>query len=955
MGYSVGRRYSQAFALPVVMISSVVMMMVLLSGLTAATSVNVGIRVQYEDKIKQAAAASGLAMAKDCIARNDNTITWTNATPLKPNTNCDGIEQFSCPTTTSDDKCFLMKSGTYRSKFSVGITTSATGETTINSQAMLYQMRQTSNTVLKLYTAQKKTTVNSRVAVAASSTPSLNANISNIVAGEQHACGVDVGGMAYCWGNNAYGQLGNGTNNSSSTPVAVQMPAGVTVKALTAGLAHTCALGSNGTVYCWGNNAIGQLGNNTIANASTPGAIWQGTVPNGVTLRDVSAGNYHTCATGSDGKAYCWGSNNNGQLGDGSTTDKRTPVTVFQGAVPANTALVKIGTGVSFTCAISEAGKAYCWGFNGSVQLGNSTSIANSSTPVAVSQGMIPATVTARTISVGSESACILGFNNKVYCWGNGAQGQLGYGNVTNQWAPVAVVDGNIPSTAVIQEISVGYYHACAVTSNDKAYCWGQNNVGQLGNGGSSNVSTPVAVSQGTTQFRNLAAGFQYTCGVTSDANAMCWGNNGSGRLGNGNTVNSSALVNVSVGTSQLPTTGMRTLDIGGTYGYDTACGISYEDKMYCWGYNGSGEFGNGNTTATTVPVNAFKAQGDIATKSVSIGGLSTCVMTTDNATCIGYNGYGQLGNGNTYDTGTPVVIAQGNRPAGVNFLKIKTKAFVTCGIGSNGKVYCWGNNASGQIGNGTTTNSSTPVAVAQGAMPVDTIASDIAPQEGNVCAIASDKKVYCWGRNDVGQLGNGGFANSYTPTALSQGAIPAGVTPKAIDSNCMLGSNAWVYCWGYNAYGMLGNGTGTNSSTPVALSRGAIPASVTITAIAAGGEGGHKCALGSDGKAYCWGYNNNGQLGNGTTTNSSTPVAVSQGAIPAGVTITKIAVGPGSTCAAASNLRVYCWGANGSSQLGNGGTAVSNTPTNVTQRISFRGSGSRVGSALDDSLLFIF
>src|SRR5208282_693602 len=212
-----------------------------------------------------------------------------------------------------------------------------------------------------------------------------------------------------------------------------------------------------------------------------------------------------------------------------------------------------------------------------------------------------------------------------------------------------------------------------------------------------------------------------------------------------------------------------------------------------------------------------------------------------------------------------------------------ESTALHTCALLSNGTVECWGYNSNGQLGNGTTTNSSTAVAVSG----LSGAATAIAAGQDHTCALLSNGTVECWGYNSNGQLGNGTTTNSSTPVAVS-GLSGATAIAAGELHTCVLLSGGTVECWGYNSNGQLGNGTTTDSSTPVTVSG----LSGTATAIAAGEL--HTCVLLSGGTVECWGYNSNGQLGNGTTTDSSTPVTVSglSGAA------TAIAAGELHTCA---------------------------------------------------------
>ena len=308
-------------------------------------------------------------------------------------------------------------------------------------------------------------------------------SFSQITIGYAHTCALTAEGKAYCWGLNSQGRLGNNSTTNSRIPVAVQMPAGVSFQSIAAGYAHTCALTNEGKAYCWGLNSQGQLGNNSTTNSSTPVAVQ---MPAGVSFKSIAAGYYHTCALTNEGKAYCWGKNQYGQLGNNSTTNSSTPVAV---QMPAGVARFQsIAIGYAHTCALTNEGKAYCWGWNNKGQLGNN-STTNSSTPVAV---QMPAGVSFQSIPVGIGHTCALTNEGKAYCWGWNNKGQLGNNSTTSSSTPVAV---QMPAGVSFQSIAAVYYHTCALTNEGKAYCWGLNEYGQLGNNSTTDSSIPLAVS----------------------------------------------------------------------------------------------------------------------------------------------------------------------------------------------------------------------------------------------------------------------------------------------------------------------------------------------------------------------------------------------------------------------------------------------------------------------------
>ena len=372
-----------------------------------------------------------------------------------------------------------------------------------------------------------------------------------VLAGMSNTCAVASDNKAYCWGNNISGALGNNSTTNFSIPVAVNTEgvlAGKIIKSISDSNIHTCAIASDNKAYCWGNNKSGNLGNNSTTNSLIPVAVNTTGVLAGKTIKQISAGTSHTCAIASDNKAYCWGNNKSGNLGNNSTTNSLIPVAVNTTGVLAGKTIKQISAGTSHTCAIASDNKAYCWGNNKSGNLGNN-STTNSLIPVAVNTTGVLAGKTIKQISAGSSHTCAIASDDKAYCWGNNNFGVLGNGSTVNSSVPVAVNTTGVLAGKTIKQISAGSSHTCAIASDDKAYCWGNNNFGVLGNGSTVNSSVPVAVNTtgvlaGKT-IKQISAGSSHTCAIASDDKAYCWGNNNFGVLGNGSTVNSSVPVRV--------------------------------------------------------------------------------------------------------------------------------------------------------------------------------------------------------------------------------------------------------------------------------------------------------------------------------------------------------------------------------------------------------------------------
>jgi alpha-tubulin suppressor-like RCC1 family protein len=409
-----------------------------------------------------------------------------------------------------------------------------------------------------------------------------------------------------------------------------------------------------------------------------------------------------------------------------------------------------------------------------------------------------------------------------------------------------AVAYINAQNTGTVKQVSGGKYHSCAVTTDGYVFCWGYNDDGRLGNGSTTKSPVPVQV---------CAVGVTDTSGECKSADDR-----------------------------PQVLSGVVQVSAGGSH----SCAVTTDGYVFCWGYNGDGRLGNGlsgSQNNSPVPVRVVDvSQGfeNGKVSQVSAGGSHSCAVTTDGYVfCWGYNGDGRLGNGSTTKSPVPVKVANGRQGfENGKVVQVSAGGSHSCAVAAGGVVFCWGYNAYGQLGNGSTTKS--PVPVKAGAQGGETLSGVVQVSAGgsHSCAVAAGGVVFCWGRNDYGQLGNDGNTKSPVPVKAGAqgGETLSGVVQVSAGGShsCAVTAGNTVYCWGYNAYGQLGNDGNTGSSVPVKVVDRNGFVNGQVRQVSAGGFN-HSCAVtdADDGAAFCWGGNTYGQLGNGSTTKSPVPVPV--------------------------------------------------------------------------------
>jgi len=667
----------------------------------------------------------------------------------------------------------------------------------------------------------------------------------SLAAGNVHFCGIRADSTLACWGRNDYGELGLG----DPAPPEADVPTSVDAsswKSVSVGVATTCAIRTDQSLWCWGYNFDAQIGDGTTTDRHTPTQV-----PG--TWTSVAVGERHTCAIDSSTMLYCWGTELSGELGDGANTN------VQPAPIAISTGWSTVIAGYLHTCALKADGTLWCWGIGAETGLGTNALFptqVGSDTWLAVSSGI------AHTCGVRSDG--------RLRCWGPNPYGEIGDGTTSAASTPVAVGQDQVTDWIAV---GAGDHHTCAVRSDQSLWCWGDNEYGQLVADTSpfSFQSTPIMVSGG--QATSLAlgsrttcalgpnqaaycagldvasrrlpvqvpgtwakgtAGMQSTCALDAAQLMHCWGNNTYGQLGDGTLVarNSPASFPSPAGDT------WSSLAMG-----QHACAFDGLANLYCWGRGDKGEIGDGTTTAahptpTIIQPSAWIASTMNHTCSIDAGA---------NLTCWGQNNLGQTG----VDPASSVVVATPTAVAGF-WRVVGAGDMFSCAIDSTNHVQCWGDNSYGQLGDGTSTSRYTPAMITNTSM-----FTDLTVGGSHACALDGASQWWCWGSNQAGELGD----QTTTAKSVAQKLL-APASPMTVSAGyahtCAVGADRSLWCWGSNAYGQLGDGSllDRHQATRVGTDS-------DWSYVYAGYR--HTCAMKTNGTLWCWGRDLDGEVGDGT------------------------------------------------------------------------------------------
>jgi alpha-tubulin suppressor-like RCC1 family protein len=772
-------------------------------------------------------------------------------------------------------------------------------------------------TAVKSYPAPGSYTVATNTTDSTGAVATQNRNVlvaaNPVVAGEAFSCALNNDATVSCWGLNDMGRTGQSFTLPSSVTAAPTVVAGLAdVGVLAAGDAHACAIKLGGTVWCWGNNNEGQLGNGTggghVMRAAGSFSYTPVQVPGIVDALAISAGYSHTCAILRTGlTVICWGNDSEGQLGRGRAGGSQVINSTVPVAVVGLSNIVAIAAGVGHTCAIAQGGQTSCWGSNSFGQLGDNTLVMKTA-PVAI--GLADA----KALSLGRTHSCAIRVaRESIQCWGDNRYGQLGNTSVgAGSLVPVQVT-GALYS--LNRAISANLEYTCALRNDGTVSCWGDDR-SSFGTA-STIVTQPTAVA-GVSSAVAVAAGTGHGCALQSWGDVMCWGGDASGRLGRGPSTNAYVYTPASTSAGavfwhDVTTTVTQPLAIVG----NMSCAIKDAGGVQCWDYQGQ------NIDGARVS-NAYDVTNSANVIAIKGGSYLCAVFDDGRVGCATFNW-----TPNSQGTGYYLAIDFPTKAPGIaGAVDVTALEGITnyggasgCAVIANGKVKCWGYNDLGAHGYPVDSYSGgvDPVAIVDHPareVPGVTDAISISSNRNSVCVLKRDTTVMCWGRNEGGQLGNNVIVNpnsfydyrhNHTPTTVAglTGVLSIDIFDrKACAAVSNIPTNSF-YCWGYVPRLSWGPFT---PPTPITELSSSVKVAVSHL---------NDCGIQADTKVKCAGNNMYGELGT-TTGNLQYHIQYSLAYYSTGTTVpnligaTVLSNGSGSfdtVCILNTSGQLLCWG----------------------------------------------
>ena len=775
-----------------------------------------------------------------------------------------------------------------------------------------------------------------------------------------HVGAINSSNRLYLWGSNKFGQLGDTTKLHKSSPV--EVAGGGSWSKVATGYAHTVAVKKDGSLWTWGDNTFGQLGINSVSHRSSPTQ----TMDLATNWRDVACGMYHTLGVKTDGSLWSWGNNYYGGLGDNTVTHRSSPVQT----ISAGFNWSSVTATLHGSAGIKIDGSFWSWGSNGFGTIGDDTIIQKSSpvqsyyndnfwykaaggfqhvlalryaaaTPTATST---PTPTSTNPTPTPTPTATIPFFPHKgqLWLWGQNNFGQLGDDTVVYKSSPIQTVAGG----ANWHSSSSGYNHTVGVKDDGTLWTWGWNAFGQLGDNTTDNKSSPVQTKMQGQYWWKASSGYNFTLALEQNKVLWTWGSNLKGQLGDGTNSHRSSPVQVTFGND----VGFIAISAGNSH----AAAVSTDGKLWCWGSNNFGQLGRNNTSNFEVnPVMVNVSIDDWV--DVACGEDFTLGLKEDGSIWAwGKNVDGQFGNYTYTSVSSPIQavgcypvwikISAGNRySAALGLYQNQTSTPTPTPLGTGpiptpapsdatptpsatpatplniiaGKLWLWGANNYGQIGDNTTTFRSSPIQTISGGSSWYFVDSG----DNHTVAIKNNGTLWTWGLNSYGQLGDGTQRNRSSPVQTNAYGDDWAFAAAGNDFTLAVKIDGSLYAWGNNKFGQLGDNTRANRRAPMPVFSGI---HIDWKNIAAGYS--HSAGIRTDGTLWVWGSNEYGELGLGDKLSQSKPIQIMNSYNQ----WSEVVCGNNYTLALKSDGSIWGWGKNVWGQYGNATNITVSSPIQV-------------------------
>jgi alpha-tubulin suppressor-like RCC1 family protein len=620
--------------------------------------------------------------------------------------------------------------------------------------------------------------------------------------------GIKTDGTLWNWGHNTSGSLGDNSTTHRSSPVQT-VAGGSNWKYCSTGTLFSAAIKNDGSLWSWGLNSLGQLGDNTTANRSSPVQ----TVSLGNNWRSLSCGETHMAAIREDSSLWLWGDNTYGQLGDGTRTHKSSPVQTIAGG----TSWKQVACGSFFTAAIKTDNSLWLWGHNGSGRLGTGNTTHRSSPVQTVALG-----TNWSTVDAGLDHVAAIKTDGTLWTWGQGTDGKLGDNTSTSKSSPVQITDlstswlrvaaSTIGTLAIRDDTYVedalysmngiemdNLFMRKTVVDEGHVWTWGRNTNGALGDNSTTHRSSPVQLLTTTRGWKKISSSKSVQASAAiQNGKLWAWGANDLGILGDASLTHRSSPVQV------LGSRSWKQVSLGGNFG----AAIEDTGSLWLWGQNDFGQIGSGS--AKSSPVQSINTETNW--KHVSSGGAHLLAVKTNNSLWLwGNNTYGQLGDNTKTHRSSPVQTVAG----GTNWRIGSAGADHSAVIKTDGTLWLWGRNTNGRLGDNSTTHRSSPVQTVAGGITW----REVSCGNAHTAGIKTDGSLWLWGDNGNGRLGDGSTTHRSSPVqTIAGGTNWLHVSCGNIATAALKNDNT-IWVWGDNTYGQLGDNTVVHRSSPVQIS----------------------------------------------------------------------------------------------------------------------------------------